>query len=130
MARKERMKLASARYIFLFDPGKTWQRLYQFETELVNMLSARGMEGVIVETVGGGNEKIIYVRPKDREGRVGPVAATGQSKQRNLTLPQKKGSIPQVKSKDARQPFRDKRKKPLRFSKGRERKGKFKPIGK
>ena len=60
------LKLAVARYMFLFDPTKTWARLYQFETDLKLLLDAKGLDGVIVDTMGKAGEKIVYVRPKDK----------------------------------------------------------------
>lgn len=60
------MKIAYVEYAFLFDPTKTWARLYEFETELKNFLSSKGLDGVILDTIGTSGKKIIYVRVKDK----------------------------------------------------------------
>ena len=59
------MKIAYVEYAFLFDPTKTWARLYEFETELKNFLSQKGLEGVILDTIGTSGKKIIYIRAKE-----------------------------------------------------------------
>lgn len=59
------MKIAYIEYAFLFDPTKTWARLYEFETELKNFLASKGLDGVIMDTLGTG-KKIIYIRPKEK----------------------------------------------------------------
>jgi len=63
------MKLAYAEYAFMFDPTKVWAKLYEFEKELSNMLAAKGLEGIILDTMGASGKKIVYIRVKDKMDR-------------------------------------------------------------
>jgi len=60
------MKIACVEYLFLFDPTKVWARLYEFETELKNFLDSKGLEAVIMDTMGTGGKKVIYIRSKEK----------------------------------------------------------------
>ena len=72
------MKIAYVEYAFLFDPTKTWSRLYEFETELRNFLSQKGLEGVILDTVGMTGKKIIYIRAKEETVVIGGEKKPGR----------------------------------------------------
>jgi len=85
------MKIAYVEYAFLFDPTKTWARLYEFETELRNFLASKGLEGIILDTVGMTGKKIIYIRAKE------DVVVSGELKKgRPLSL---KAQIEKLKPK-------------------------------
>ena len=80
------MNIAAVEYLFLFDPTKTWAKLYQFETELKNLLDAKGMEGIILDTMGRGGKKIVYIRPK---AAIDQSVAQSQPKGRPLSIKSK-----------------------------------------
>ena len=73
------MKIAYIEYAFLFDPTKVWARLYEFETELKHFLDSKGLEAVIMDTMGMGGKKVIYIRPKEKmDLSVGEVGKVGR----------------------------------------------------
>ncbi|MCP3682090.1 MAG: hypothetical protein GY861_05305 [bacterium] len=114
------MKLAAVEYMFMFDPTKTWARLYQFETELKSLLDARDLEGVIIDTVGRGGKKIVYIKPKDKLDKPAEVSDGTSVKERfkQVAPVVKKKVMKRDKVKDI--PVRRKKQKKLSFRKGKK----------
>ncbi len=72
---------ALLRYMFLFEPGTTWQHAFEFEKTLVDFLGTRGMEAQFVNVAEGGTgEKILLIKKKDMILPPSPPNAVGRPK--------------------------------------------------
>lgn len=75
------------RYTFLFDPSEAWSHLSQFESDLIEFFSVKGLEGEVISLVNGQlGEKMLELKRIDLLQR-----ATNNNKQ---PLPQKPQNQP------------------------------------
>ncbi len=54
-------------YSFLFEPGKAWANLYQFENELIQFFAERGMDCLQINMAQGqGGRRALLLTPKEQ----------------------------------------------------------------